>query len=1002
MTRTVFVDFETRSRADIKLLGGLNYVAHPTTDVLALCASDGTRRWCWSPFGLPDRRALGAEVSVSTEPWEIVAATEGARVVAHNAEGFDRPVWEALGLPEREWVDSLPLARRAQLPGKLESLAAYVLGEGKAEAGRKVTLSLSKPIALSAAAIDLAVQAARSYLAGCLLPTGARQLQLLGVWPPSDEALRSLIASPPYGAEVLPTPSPAQLTEVIRYCMQDVELLRRVCEAERLLEPHMDDDALEADRRVNHRGVAVDLALVDRLLTEADAQKARAGARVHAITGGALGEADLRRPARLRAWFAEQGVEVEDCTGPTLFPLLRHADPAVVAVAQARRDVARVVTGKLKAAKLLVSADARLRGSHVYCKAHTWRWASRGVQTQNLPSAPDDLPPDLADRVLAGESLDNADWLGALVRQCFYSPVGLCVVDFAQVEGRATCFLAGDGAGLEVFTSGKDPYCVEASAIFGEPVKKGDKRRQAGKVSVLACLAEGTEVVTDRGFVAIEQVLPSDRLWDGVEWVAHDGLVDRGPRECMNLHGVWLTGDHLVLTEAGWESADTPNLSPVWSSVPCECSGSFENLAEESSQCAAGAPAEASPPLLRTTSTEEPLLGVTPARSSLRRRATGPGPATTVLLATPTFEPPGLDGSARPSTAARTHATQLGPTTAAGASPSTDLGSGIGGSSSATSPPLTAGRTSRSRSTALTTSAATSPGTSAWRRSPSRCGTPAPTEAAAMKRTAPGAVDGSCEPSGDAATAANLARAVLPTFDLANAGPRARFVLSNGLIVHNCGFGGGPGAVERMARKKSIDLGAAGASAAQIVEAWRTAHPAIAGERTGREWTDETGALRFRRRGGAWKACERAFREAFAGPSQSLGFADFERREDDVYVHLPSGRFLRYRDVEVGPFLDRDDTISYYSAEKNKRIPTHAGKLYQNVVQAYCRDLFADAFVRLEVAGYRVVLHEHDAWVIEAPESELAAILAIVRERPTWAADFPLDASGSWARRYAK
>lgn len=703
MTRVVYLDFETRSRADIKLLGGLNYVAHPTTDVLTLCASDGARRWCWSPFGLPDRRALGAEVSVSTEPWEIVAATEGARVVAHNAEGFDRPVWEALGLPEREWVDSLPLARRAQLPGKLESLAAYVLGEGKAEAGRKVTLSLSKPIALSAAAIDLAVQAAHSYLAGHLLPTGARQLQLLGVWPPSDEALRSLIASPPYGAEVLPTPSPAQLTEVIRYCMQDVELLRRICEAERLLEPHVDDDALEADRRVNHRGVAVDLALVDRLLTEADAQKARAGARVHAVTGGALGEADLRRPARLRAWFAEQGVHVEDCKGPTLFPLLKHADPAVVAVAQARRDVARVVTGKLKAAKLLVSADARLRGSHVYCKAHTWRWASRGVQTQNLPSAPDNLPPDLADRVLAGEPLDNADWLGALVRQCFYSPVGLCVVDFAQVEGRATCFLAVDEPGLEVFTSGKDPYCVEASAIFGEPIKKGDKRRQAGKVSVLAC-----------------------------------------------------------------------------------------------------------------------------------------------------------------------------------------------------------------------------------------------------------------------------------------------------------GFGGGPGAVERMARNKSIDLGSAGASAAQIVEAWRTAHPAIAGERTGREWTDETGALRFRRRGGAWKACERAFREAFAGPPQSLGFADFERLRDDVYVHLPSGRFLRYRDVEVGPFLDRDDTISYYSAEKNKRIPTHAGKLYQNVVQAYCRDLFADAFVRLEVAGYRVVLHEHDAWVIEAPESELPAILAIVRERPTWAADFPLDASGSWARRYAK
>ena len=688
--RAVYLDFETRSLADIKLLGGLNYVAASSTDVLALCASDGARRWCWSPFGLPDRRALGAEVSVSTEPWEIVAATEGARVVAHNAEGFDRPVWEALGLPEREWVDSLPLARRAQLPGKLESLAAYVLGEGKAEAGRKVTLSLSKPIALSAQAVDLAVQAAHGYLAGHLLPTGARQLQLLGVWPPSDEALRSLIASPPYGAEVLPTPSPAQLTEVIRYCMQDVELLRRVCEAERLLEPHVDDDALEADRRVNHRGVAVDLALVDRLLMRADAIVREAGERAYAASEGAIGEAELRKTAKLRSWLAENGVQIPDCKAETIRHVLQTSEPPPAArkVLHSRLDVARVATGKLKALKARASADGRLRGAHGYYEAHTGRWAGRGVQTQNLPRAVKGADPDRLEAM-------GPEQVGALVRQCFVGDPGLVVLDFKQIEARALLYLAGDLAGMNAFDDG-DPYLALACRIFNAEVKKGDPRRQVAKVTILG------------------------------------------------------------------------------------------------SQYGAG----------------------------------------------------------------------------------------------------------------------------------------------------PDAL--------------------------------ARYFVKNGVMT---------------------DL-----DPAFLVESYRRANPLVAGEETGREYTDEAGRLRRRRKGGYWKSLERDARRAIGGEPTG----GWHVEDGDLFYTLPSGRVLRYREAAVGPFEDRDSALTYFNPKKKKRVATWGSRLAENLSQAFSRDFLAEGLVRLELAGYRVVMHTHDEFVIEAPESALDECARIVSERPTWAPDFALGVEGAWARRYAK
>lgn len=72
----------------------------------------------------------------------------------------------------------------------------------------------------------------------------------------------------------------------------------------------------------------------------------------------------------------------------------------------------------------------------------------------------------------------------------------LRAVDFSAIEARVGAWLAGEEKKLDVFREydaghGKDPYCVTAEGIYGEPIDKEDPRRQGGKVSDLSLLFQG-------------------------------------------------------------------------------------------------------------------------------------------------------------------------------------------------------------------------------------------------------------------------------------------------------------------------------------------------------------------------------------------------------------------------------------------------------------------------------------------------------------------------------
>ena len=73
--------------------------------------------------------------------------------------------------------------------------------------------------------------------------------------------------------------------------------------------------------------------------------------------------------------------------------------------------------------------------------------------------------------------------------------------------------------------------------------------RQKGKIATLACIAEGELVLTDKGLVPIEKLTKAHKLWDGENWVSHDGVIYKGIGEVIEYDGLRATKDHIVWIE---------------------------------------------------------------------------------------------------------------------------------------------------------------------------------------------------------------------------------------------------------------------------------------------------------------------------------------------------------------------------------------------------------------------------------------------------------------------
>ena len=74
------------------------------------------------------------------------------------------------------------------------------------------------------------------------------------------------------------------------------------------------------------------------------------------------------------------------------------------------------------------------------------------------------------------------------------------------------------------------------------------------KLQQMSCIAAGTPVLTERGWIPIEDI-KTEKIWDGLDWVFHGGTISQGVKETILCHSVRMTYNHAVLTVAGWVTA---------------------------------------------------------------------------------------------------------------------------------------------------------------------------------------------------------------------------------------------------------------------------------------------------------------------------------------------------------------------------------------------------------------------------------------------------------------
>lgn len=161
-----------------------------------------------------------------------------------------------------------------------------------------------------------------------------------------------------------------------------------------------------------------------------------------------------------------------------------------------------------------------------------------------------------------------------------------------------------------------------------------------------------------------------------------------------------------------------------------------------------------------------------------------------------------------------------------------------------------------------------------------------------------------------------------------------------------------------------------------------------------------------------WDQEAAAVKAAKTGQPINCGKVTWFMHEKTLYCKLPSKRCLAYNFPSVKivetPWGTEKEQLSYFSvnsvSKKWEQEPTYGGKIVENITQAVARDLMASAMLRVEAAGYPVVLTVHDELVAEVPVGfgTVKEFETLMAENPEWAKGCPIKAEGWRGKRYKK
>lgn len=796
-----------------------------------------------------------------------------------------------------------------------------------------------------------------------------------------------------------PTDAPEKWNVFLAYNKRDVETEQAIEQKiARFPVPEFVWQEYVLDQSINDRGIQLDLQLVQQAIRMDTLTKDKLLHQLKDLT-------NLDNPnsvQQMKQWLTEHGLELESLGKKEVQEQLKTAPSDLRAVLLLRQQVSKSSVKKYQAMQNAVCSDGRARGMFQFYGANrTGREAGRIIQLQNLPQ---NHLPDLEDArelvkfgdLEAVELLyeDVPDTLSQLIRTAFIPKSGyqFLVADFSAIEARVIAWLAGETWRMQAFADGKDIYCASASKIFGVPVVKhgiNGHLRQKGKVAELACIAEGQLVLTNHGLIPIEKVTTDDHLWDGEQWVHHEGVIYKGKREVITYEGLTATPDHLVWIEG--------QSQPIQFGIAASCGSHLVQTGDggkairlgENYQCGKTLEQNMESLLCVDRMHRMQLEAVDIAfqpfmwkikwlsemfsaqkNSALARKKTNCSKAT---LRKPKrcriFQLRCKRNSVRLSFCDSSRFVsdkQVWRTR-------TDNGNRqdrrqwklCSGKSQVCYPCRKQSEQADDRLNTVRAKLLALCVQYHYSKIIQRNDT---------RRNYSGCRKCSCGEKKMLETHSHTAR----LYDIQNAGRRHRFTVS-GKLVHNCGYGGSVGAMKAMGGSEMSD-----AELKQIVTDWRTASPHIV-----QLWWDvENAAIK-------------AVRDKIETETHGIHFS---YESGFLFIKLLSGRRLAYVKPRIGENRFGGDSITYEgigTGKKWERLETYSGKLVENIVQATARDLLFYSMQTL--SQYFIVGHIHDEMIIECPkDTKLDEICQQMARTPDWAKGLLLRADGYECSFYKK
>lgn len=446
MSLHVFLDIETRSRADLPSVGAARYAADPSTDIFMAAVSDGSEIYLWIN---PKFRDAG----VDSDPEALALLRQADEVHAHNAdferELLDRTQFE-VSIQLTQWRCTAAMARIAALPDSLEKCGdALNIDSKKDKKGKDLIKFFSIP--------------------------------------QEDGTFNE------------PRDHQEKWRQFCDYCKQDVRSEMQIHE---LLKEHFSLKGVNLETfqftiRMNDTGIPVNVPALRNAQKMIDLVEATAGAEFRQLT-----KLNITQRAKVKDWLAVRGLDLPNMQAETLIEAATSlkglgatdASRAIELYCQLSYAATKKITTMLD----WVCPDDRLHGVFKFYGAGTGRWSAGGPQLHNAKKATPEMRPIthaaykyVANggtieglRAVYGEPIEV---LASCIRHFVHAPGSeLLDGDYNAIEARIACWVAKEEDALKEYRNGVDRYKTMAAYIYDKPIRLvTSDEREVGKRAIL-------------------------------------------------------------------------------------------------------------------------------------------------------------------------------------------------------------------------------------------------------------------------------------------------------------------------------------------------------------------------------------------------------------------------------------------------------------------------------------------------------------------------------------